>query len=113
MSERTTLHLTPREIWEQQAGNVEYVPEAYETDGFIHCTDGDDNLLHVANLYYRLDPREFVVLTLAVERITSDVKYEDSDQIYPHIYGPLNTEAVVGLRTAERSEDGAFIRFHE
>jgi uncharacterized protein (DUF952 family) len=71
------------------------------------------NLIHVANLFYRLDAREFVVLTVDVERLTSEVKYEDPDRIYPHIYGPINTSAVVGLRKVERSGDGAFIQFHE
>ena len=99
------------EVWERQAGDEKYLPEAYGADGFIHCTDGDENLLQVANRYYRLDQREFVVLSINMQRLTSEVKYEDPDQIYPHIYGPLNTSAVLGLRKVERSEDGAFIRF--
>ena len=111
MNGHTTLHLTPKEVWERQSGDSEYLPEAYEADGFIHCTDGDVNLLHVANLFYRLDAREFVVLTIDVDRLTSEVRYEDPDRIYPHIYGPLNTNAVVGLRHVDRSEDGAFIQF--
>jgi uncharacterized protein (DUF952 family) len=111
LNRHTTLHLTPKEVWERQSGDSEYLPEAYEADGFIHCTDGDENLLHVANLFYRLDAREFVVLTIDVDRLTSEVRYEDPDRIYPHIYGPLNTNAVVGLRNVDRSEDGAFIQF--
>lgn len=113
MVEETTLHLTPRDVWERQSASVDYLPEAYDTDGFIHCTDGDENLLHVASLFYRLDPREFVVLTVAIDRLTSEVKYEDPGQIYPHIYGPLNTDAVVGVREAERNGDRAFVRIRD
>jgi uncharacterized protein (DUF952 family) len=113
LNEGTTLHLTPKDAWDRQAANEEYLPEAYASDGFIHCTNGDENLLEVANRYYRLDQREFVVLTIDVGRIASEVKYEDPDQIYPHIYGPLNTSAVVGLRKVERSKEGAFVRFED
>lgn len=88
----------------------EYVPEAYDKDGFIHCTDGDENLLNVANLFYKADSREFVVLTIAVDRLTADVKYEDPGGIYPHVCGPLNTDAVIGLRSVERGQDGIFER---
>jgi uncharacterized protein (DUF952 family) len=98
-------------VWEHQKELVTYVPEAYRTDGFIHCTDGDENMLKVANLFYQDDPRDFVVLTLAVGSIESEVKYEDPDQIYPHIYGPLNTDAVIGVRRVIRTSEGQFEGF--
>lgn len=110
MTERTTLHLTPKDVWDRQRNQSEYIPEAYERDGFIHCTDGDENLLSVATLFYSNDARDFVVLTLAVDKIRSEVKYEDPDRIYPHIYGPLNTDAVIGIKAIERSADGQFDR---
>jgi uncharacterized protein (DUF952 family) len=111
LSETTTLHLTPREVWDRQKDGKTYVPEAFAQDGFIHCTDGDENLLEVANHFYRSDPREFVVLTLAVDHITAEVKYEEAGRIYPHIYGPLNVDAVIGERTASRGAEGEFLSF--
>ncbi len=111
MSGAITLHLTPRNDWEHQKELATYVPDAYKADGFIHCTDGDENMLKVANLFYQGDLREFVVLTLAVDSIASEVKYEDPDRIYPHIYGPLNTDAVVAVRGVIRSPEGQFLGF--
>jgi uncharacterized protein (DUF952 family) len=110
LSDLTTLHLTPRDVWERQLKQSEYVPEAYDKDGFIHCTDGDENLLSVANLFYKADSREFVVLTIAVDRLIAEVKCEDPGRIYPHIYGPLNTDAVIDLRSVGRGQDGKFER---
>jgi uncharacterized protein (DUF952 family) len=111
LSGATTLHLSPQDVWERQKDQATYVPEAYEADGFIHCTNDDDNMLKVANLFYQGDPREFVVLTLTVDSIKSEVKYEDPDQIYPHIYGPLNTDAVAGVRSVNRTSEGRFEGF--
>ena len=104
-------HLVPGEVWEHQKDAAEYLPEAFENDGFIHCTNGLDELLAVANRYYLADSRPYRVLILKVELINSMVRYDDPEEIFPHIYGPLNTSAVVGTLDAKRSEDGRFISF--
>ena len=104
-----TYHLAPEPVWAAQADAPEYRPEAYAADGFIHCTDGEINLLSVANTYYQSDPRPHVVLVLNPGRVTAPIKYEDPDSIYPHIYGPLNRDAVVDVRHAVRLADGSFV----
>lgn len=86
-----------------------YTPEAYDADGFIHCTNGIDQLVDVANMFYVTDKREFQVLVLDVAKITSDIRYDDDGQLFPHIYGPLNTSAVIDEFTVIRAEDGSFL----
>ncbi len=107
------IHLVPAPTWEEQRGNATYLPEAYEADGFIHCTIGDGRMLAVANMFYTGDPRPFLALTLDPDRITSEVRFEDPDSVFPHIYGPLQTAAVTGHRTVDRDDQGRFIRFTE
>lgn len=104
----TTLHLTPTEVWDAQVGAETYTPEAYATDGFIHCTDGEANLLAVANAFYQSDKRPHVVLSIDLDRVTAPVRYEDPNRLYPHVYGPLNREAVVAVRRVARLADGSF-----
>ena len=103
-----TFHLTPAEVWERQASSESYVPEAFATDGFIHCTDGEANLRAVANAFYQTDHRPQVVLVIDLSRVIAPVRYEDPARIYPHIYGPLNRDAVVAVHQAERAPDGSF-----
>ncbi|MBA2520561.1 MAG: DUF952 domain-containing protein [Chloroflexia bacterium] len=103
-----TLHLVPEPVWEARRQAPAYTPEAFEREGFIHCTDGDANLLGVANTFYLDDPRPYLVLVLDLDRLRSPVRYEDPAQIYPHIYGPINREAVVAVRRAVRLADGSF-----
>ncbi len=105
-----TYHLVPVDYWATNGKLASYTPEAFEQDGFIHCTNGTDELLTVANMFYTSDPREFTVLVLNVDSIESDVRYDDANEVYPHIYGPLNTSAVVGQLQVERDENGKFIR---
>ena len=104
-----TLHLTPEVVWLSQADAATYQPEPFATEEFIHCTDGEANLINVANRYYQRDPRPHVVLLIDLEQVTAPVRYEDPDRIFPHLYGPLNREAVVAVRTIDRGDDGTFL----
>lgn len=104
-----TYHLVPATVWDALRIAGSYSPEAYEADGFIHCTNGIDQLLAVANMFYAADSRLFRVLVLEMGRITSDVRYDDEERKFPHIYGPLNTDAVIGEFQVSRAGDGTFV----
>lgn len=106
-----TYHLVPAEEWERQRERPTYRPQAFDIDGFIHCTNGLDELVAVGNHYYREDPRPYLALILKLDAIESEVRYDDPDHIFPHIYGSLNTSAVVGMLEARRAEDGRFVSF--
>lgn len=106
-----TYHLVPASVWYWQRHESEYTPEAYAADGFIHCTDGLDQLLKVANMFYVADSRPYTALVLTVSEISSPVRYDDPDQVFPHIYGPLITSAVRGELSVDRASDGTFVGF--
>lgn len=106
-----TYHLTPAGVWERQKASGLYLPEAFDKDGFIHTTNGLAPLLEVANLFYQGDARDYRVLVLSVPKINADVRYDDENRIYPHIYGPLNSSAVIGELPVRRGADGSFLGF--
>lgn len=105
-----TYHLLPRETWEQLDRRAPYRPGSLAREGFIHCTDGEAELMATANRYYRSDPRPYVALALDRARIAAPVRYDDPAQMYPHVYGPLNLDAVLEARAVCRAADGAFQR---
>jgi uncharacterized protein (DUF952 family) len=104
-----TLHLTPAEVWRGQQDQPAYRPEAFEADGFIHCTDDALELLKVGNRYYRDDPRPYVALTVNCDLLTAPVIYEDPARMYPHIYGPLDRKAVELVQAVRRDQEGMFV----
>lgn len=104
-----TFHLTTKEAWEQQRTLPFYQPEAFAREGFIHCTDGEHNMVDTANRYYTAAPDIFICLEIDTAKVTAEIKYEDPAHIYPHIYGPLNTDAVVAVRTVARDANRAFL----
>ena len=103
-----TYHLVAEPVYEAWDSSEGYTPEDYEQDGFIHCTDGIANVLVTANRYYKEDVRHWLVLVIDKELVSAEVKYEDAEKIYPHIYGTLNREAIVSELPVKRAEDGTF-----
>lgn len=103
------LHLTPRQVWEQQSTLDTYTPEGYDADGFIHLTIGEASLVDVGNRYYRSDARPYVVLRIDPTRISAPVRFDDDSGIYPHVYGPLNRDAVTDVGMMLRTKNGEFL----
>ncbi len=72
-----------------------YRAKSLETEGFIHCSFADQ-LDGVINRYYKGADR-IVILEIDPERLMSRMIKEPStnNEIYPHIYGPINRDAIV------------------
>jgi uncharacterized protein (DUF952 family) len=106
---RLTYHLTPQSVWLEQRLRNEYRPEGFGDEGFIHCTDGEELVLEVANRYYKDDTRSFLLLELDLDRVLAPTIYEDDERNYPHIYGPMERHAVRRVHRVERAADGTFV----
>ncbi len=107
---RPTLHLVPEATWRAHDRSVPYLPAAYPEDGFVHCTDGDEEMVVVANRFYRDDPRPFLFLTLDLERTGSPWRFDDPERRYPHVYGPIELACVTEVRRMARDVEGTFVR---
>jgi uncharacterized protein (DUF952 family) len=104
-----TLHLVPLEYWRACDASQPYVPETFGADGFIHCTDDAKELMAVGNRYYVADRRVYIALVIDKARVKAEVRYDDPECAYPHIYGPLNRDAIVRVVPAPRDTDGRFL----
>lgn len=66
-------------------------------EGFIHASRGDQWLV-VRQRFYADVEEPLVLLAIEPGLLTSPVVEEsvaDSDETFPHVYGPINVEAVV------------------
>ena len=111
MSEAVSIihHLTPAAWYADGDPGAPYLPEAFDADGFIHCTDGLENVVATANRHCRADPRPYLLLRIDTRRVTAVIRYEDPAHIYPHIYGPLDRAAIIDATPMPRAEDGTFL----
>jgi uncharacterized protein (DUF952 family) len=105
---RLTYHLTPEEWWDAADPEAALPAPSLAEEGFIHCTTGANELVATANRHYRDDPRSFVVLSLDLDRLSSAWRIDDPRGIYPHVFGPIDRPAILGVQPIARDADGTF-----
>lgn len=109
-------HLVPESEFRAQVKEDKYIPARFELDGFIHCTGEPDTLLAVANDYFSGVEKPVLVLVIETARLAAEVRFEPPapvagsgsshlahDQLFPHIYGPLNLDAVTAIGVLRKS----------
>lgn len=106
-------HIAFAEDWERASRVGEYrvstLGHTLDEVGFIHCGTGEQVAL-VANSIYR-GQRDLVLLAIDPDRVQPEIRYEDLDgqgMAFPHIYGPLRTDAVVAVSRSEPGSGGSF-----
>ena len=103
------FHITSRAEADQASRVAEYIPERFETDGFIHCSYAHQ-LTRVADFNFR-GRSDLVLLEIDRAALTCDVVDENLDggeDLFPHIYGRLPMSAVVRTHDFPCRGDGRF-----
>lgn len=89
------FHLAEPEAWAASHGT--YRPPSVDAEGFVHCSTRDQ-LLGVATAFYP-GRDDLVLLTIDTGLLDkTTLVYEDlydHGDLFPHVYGPLPTNAVV------------------
>ncbi len=102
------LHIAGRGQWERAKKVGVYTGDTLDVEGFIH-TSTPRQVLKVADRVFR-GRKGLVLLVIDPEKVRPEVRYEaaeDGDE-YPHIYGPLNVDAVLRALKFEPGGDGTF-----
>lgn len=105
----TIFHITTSDNWLKAKAQGEYDFCALATDGFIHASKWEQTL-KTANKYFE-NQTDLVVLVIEAEKLTSQLVFEapaGRDEEFPHIYGPLNLDAVIGFKKLVTNEEGQF-----
>lgn len=103
------FHLVSENWYHRQPTSEPYLPQAYPLDGFVHLTHGEHEVMEVGNNFYMNDPRPYLLLTIDLDRVTSEVRYDDPERRYPHVYGPIDREAITEVREVYRAPIGLFL----
>ncbi len=94
--DRWLVHIAPRAAWDVAQARGDYRAASLDAEGFIHCST-PEQVLRVADARYA-GQAGLVLLCIAAEAVAAPIRYEDcyaSGEAFPHLYGPLNLEAVV------------------
>ena len=106
-SDKCIYLLSSRQDYEHALSKGSLWRESLDSEGFIHASP-KDQLTRVANKYYKAT-RSPLILVLTTENINVEVKWEPAaGSLYPHIYGPLNMNAVVEVVPIALNKNGDF-----
>lgn len=112
--ERIIYHIVAADYYNNLPADQPYLPPRFAEEGFIHCTRGEDRVLLVANTLYRKTPGQFLLLVIDERRVQAEIRNEIVGEIlFPHIYGPLNRDAIVRVQEMARAADGTFLPIGE
>lgn len=101
------LHICKREEWEHAQGWGEYWSESLPTEGFIHCSL-PEQVVRTAERFFR---GQQDLLLLVIDRLRVHVEVRDElagGQLFPHLYGPLNLDAVIAVKEFSPDGEGRF-----
>jgi len=105
----TIVHITNREAWNRAKAAGSYRTETFPIEGFIHCSTREQ-VIQVANIRFR-GQTGLVLLSIDTDKVTAKILYENLEggqQMFPHLYGELNLDAVVQVVEFEPGADGYF-----
>jgi len=104
------FHITSRTSWSAAQQSGCYSAESLESEGFIHCSKANQ-IMRVANTFFTKQ-HGLVILKIDPARLKSELRCDagtdKANELFPHIYGPLNLEAVTSVFDFELGLDGEF-----
>ena len=86
-----------------------YIPQFFLREGFIHCTNGEDLTILIANDFFSKE-KDLLVLKIRLKKVVAKVLFEPpvlmngkenfplkQGFLFPHIYGSLNLDSIEGI----------------
>lgn len=106
--EQMIYHILSNRSWDEAKAAGEYCGDTLATEGFIH-TSLAQQVTKTANRRF-LGRTDLLLLAIDPELLRAELKYEDGGEgeEFPHIYGPLNLDAVVETYRFQPLTDGTF-----
>jgi uncharacterized protein (DUF952 family) len=106
-------HIATAADWDRARRDGQYamstLGRTLAEEGFIHASTAAQ-VAPVANAFYQGVP-DLLLLVIDPALVGPEIRYEHvpgQEQPYPHIYGPLNLNAVVETRPFPPAPDGTF-----
>jgi uncharacterized protein (DUF952 family) len=111
------LHITNQPEWDAAQSAGQYEAPSLHSEGFIHFSTADQ-VVWVANAFYA-GQNDLRLLIVDPERLSAELRWEDpahpgvrmdivQSEVFPHLYGPLNLDAVLQVVPFPVGNDGTF-----
>lgn len=113
-STETIVLIARQKVWEQSIPTGEYTQSTIDTAladvGFIHCSFPSQTM-DIVNRKC-IDQDTFLLLLVDTSKVKSPIKFEGAlsgrPGVFPHIYGPLNVDAVYAVLPLAKNAENKF-----
>lgn len=101
-------HITTQKQWEEASSIGVYSADTLSTEGFIHCSN-QKQVIGTANRFYS-GRSDLVLLEIDPRKLKPEIKMEGvpGGELFPHLYGELDTAAVVRVLPFQPDAEGIF-----
>lgn len=111
---KTIVAITTKDIWARSVKTGKYthstIHSTLDDVGFIHCTKPSQTMEVIPRFK---DVENVILLLINVDKVTAPVVFEDAKSgragKFPHVYGPLNTDAVYEVIPLNRDQNNDFV----
>ena len=89
-------HITTKQEWAEALRTGQYTSSTLETEGFIHCSS-EDQVAGVLERYYK-GHTDLLKLKIEKAKVERPLVFElagSINEVFPHIHGAININAVV------------------
>jgi uncharacterized protein (DUF952 family) len=101
------IHICQCHEWQTAVEIGEYRPNSLVAEGFIHCSQ-PKQILHIANRFYPGVP-DLMLLWIDPQQVKAEIRWEAVlGDDFPHIYGPLNLDAVISVKEFVPDASGVY-----
>ncbi len=103
------LHISTPAAWAAAQSAGEYRDPSLDTEGFIHLSTPAQVLIPANERY--AGRNDLVLLVISPDRLGAPLVFEDtygSGMEFPHVYGPIDLDAVVAVVPFPPNPDGTF-----
>lgn len=113
---QTILHIISRDAWESARQSAEIRAPSLDSQGFIHFSSPRQVTRVADNIFPGV--QDLLLLVVDVDKLTAPLRWEPPDmpgeeapptgELFPHLYGPLNLDAVRAAVDFPSNPDGTF-----
>lgn len=102
------FHITDAATWAVAQAAGSYRAASLAGEGFIHLST-PAQIIGTANRFYH-GQRGLLLLVVDPQLLAAELRYEEAEpgQRFPHLYGPLNLDAVLAALPFPPEADGTF-----
>jgi uncharacterized protein (DUF952 family) len=102
------FHITTTDGWQTAVAAGHYTAAGFDEEGFTHASTAAQVPATAARFYADVD--DLVLLRIDPDAVTAEIRGEEAHdrELFPHIYRPLEVEAVVAVHPFAAGSDGIY-----